>query len=166
MDEQRFWNLIADVRNGDPGMDGEAVGEGLEARLSQLSAGEIEDFERLWQQKMVESYRWDLWGAAYVINGGCSDDCFDYFRGFLISSGQQTFEQALKSPDALIDFPGEDDFEWEGPSYAASAAYEQVTGGKALPAASPKMPAEPAGTAWEEDDLPSLFPRLAEKHGF
>ncbi|MFL6076856.1 MAG: DUF4240 domain-containing protein [Mycobacteriales bacterium] len=34
---------------------------------------------------MAESYQGDLWGAAYLINGGASDDGFDYFRGWLIA---------------------------------------------------------------------------------
>jgi hypothetical protein len=31
---------------------------------------------------MDRSYRNDLWAAGYLINGGCSDDGFDYFRGW------------------------------------------------------------------------------------
>ena len=38
---------------------------------------------------MDDSYRWDLWGAAYLANGGCSDDGFDYFRGWLIGQGRK-----------------------------------------------------------------------------
>jgi hypothetical protein len=31
----------------------------------------------------------DQWGAAYLANGGCSDDGFDYFRGWLIGQGRK-----------------------------------------------------------------------------
>ncbi|MEU1868262.1 DUF4240 domain-containing protein [Streptomyces gardneri] len=30
---------------------------------------------------MAASYQAPIWAAAYLINGGCSDDGFDYFRG-------------------------------------------------------------------------------------
>ena len=45
----------------------------------QLPAAEIEAFDRLLYEKIDAAYRWSLWGAAYVINGGCSDDGFEYF---------------------------------------------------------------------------------------
>ena len=32
---------------------------------------------------------------------GCSDDGFDYFRGWLIARGRQAFDQAVADPDAL-----------------------------------------------------------------
>ncbi|WP_342210876.1 LysR family transcriptional regulator [Streptomyces sp. DH-12] len=46
-----------------------------------------------------------LWAAAYVINGGCSDDGFDYFRGWLIAQGREVFERAVARPGALADLP-------------------------------------------------------------
>lgn len=52
---------------------------------------------------MADSYRTSLWAAAYVINGGCSDDGFDYFRGWLILQGRKVFEQVVADPDALAD---------------------------------------------------------------
>ena len=50
---------------------------------------------------MNESYRWDLWSAAYLANGGCSGDGFDYFRGWLIGQGRTAYETVLADPDAL-----------------------------------------------------------------
>jgi len=47
----------------------------------------------------------DLWGAAYLINGGCSDDGFDYFRGWLIAQGREVFERTVADPDALAELP-------------------------------------------------------------
>ena len=42
-----------------------------------------------------------MWGAAYVIHGGCSDDGFEYFRRWLISRGRKAYEAALADPDSL-----------------------------------------------------------------
>jgi hypothetical protein len=40
-----------------------------------------------------------------VINGGASDDGFDYFRGWLIAQGRAVYEQALADPDSLAGLP-------------------------------------------------------------
>jgi hypothetical protein len=42
------------------------------------------------------------------MNGGCSDDGFDYFRGWLISQGRTVFEAALENPDSLADVVPDD----------------------------------------------------------
>lgn len=34
-------------------------------------------------------YRRDLWAAAYIIGGGCSDDSFIDFRAGLIAQGHE-----------------------------------------------------------------------------
>ncbi|MFC9245678.1 DUF4240 domain-containing protein [Streptomyces sp. NPDC057136] len=54
---------------------------------------------------MADSCTNPLWAAAYVINGGCSDDGFDYFRGWLIAQGREVFERTAADPDALAEVP-------------------------------------------------------------
>lgn len=46
------------------------------------------------------SYTHEVWAAVYIMNGGCSDDCFSYFRNWLIFQGKQVFMKALKDPDS------------------------------------------------------------------
>lgn len=58
-----------------------------------------------------------FWAAAYVINGGCSDDGFEYFRGWLITQGREVFQQALSDADSLADHP---------PVQAAAAEWEDL----------------------------------------
>jgi hypothetical protein len=48
---------------------------------------------------MNRAYPWDLWGAAFVINGGCSDDGCERFRARLIMQGRDVFERALDDPE-------------------------------------------------------------------
>jgi hypothetical protein len=72
---------------------------------------------------MAESYQGDLWGAAYLINGGASDDGFDYFRGWLIAQGPEVFSRAVADPDALAE---------EGAVQAAAAAGEDLWGEEVL----------------------------------
>jgi hypothetical protein len=85
---------------------------------------------------MADSYRVDLWGAAYLINGGCSDDGYEYFRGWLIAQGRATFERIVADPDALADLPdirvaaafGRDDVECESALGIADDAHLVATG--------------------------------------
>ncbi|EKE69452.1 hypothetical protein B3C1_15112 [Gallaecimonas xiamenensis 3-C-1] len=125
-----------------------------------LPPDEICRFDREYRLKLVQSYRWDLWGAAYLINGGCSDDGFDYFRDFLISEGKEVFESALAHPDSLSSLAELEDAELEDFRYVIGEAYEQLVG-EELPIADIDYPNEPAGEEWDEDDLQELFPKLA-----
>ena len=108
---------------------------------------------------MRTSYRWDLWGAAFVINSGCSDDGFDYFRGWLMLQGHDVWEAALRDPESLADVSFDGDAECENVLYAASKAYEQLAG-RSLPPPRDGHPKEPMGTAWQETDLEALHPKL------
>lgn len=51
---------------------------------------------------LKDSYTSRLWAAAYIIMGGCSDDCFDYFRGWLLFQGKETYEACIEDPERLI----------------------------------------------------------------
>jgi hypothetical protein len=84
VDVQQFWRLIdeASAQIADP-VDAEAVAARAGALLSALPRAEIVAAERVLSTLLADSYRAQLWAAAYVINGGCSDDGFDYFRGWL-----------------------------------------------------------------------------------
>ena len=62
-----------------------------------------------------EAYFWGLWGVAYLVNGGCSDDGFEYFRNWLVLQDRDVFEAAVRHPDSLADVvdPDEEDYECE-----------------------------------------------------
>ena len=102
MDTDDVWRLVdrvrAEVENAD---DAEAVAAGMVDLLAEREPTQIVGFAQpLWDLLSV-SYRNNLWAAAYVMNGGASDDGFDYFRGWLIAQGRETFERALTDPDSL-----------------------------------------------------------------
>jgi hypothetical protein len=118
-----FWTIIDAHRDGDDYDE-----DGLIAELAKGSKEDILAFDARVTKLMDESYRGDLWGAAYVANGGCSDDGFDYFRGWLISRGKAVFEAALADPDSIVSEVGEGDVEVEGLLYAAAHAWELKTG--------------------------------------
>ncbi len=152
-----FWDVIDQAR-----AKGKSCAEGaraLERILSELSSTAIEAFARDQENLMRSSYRWDLWGAAFVINGGCSDDGFDYFRGWLMLQGRDVWEAALRDPESLADLSFEGDADCEDALYAASKAYEAVAG-RSLPSIGDLRPGGPTGTRWQETDLETLYPKL------
>lgn len=113
MTRDDFWKLIKvsrKITDDNP----EAQSEWLEAHLSTLPDDELVSFQEHFDTLYAPTYRNDLWGAAYLINGGCSDDGFDYFRAWLIGRGQKVYEAALASPDSLAKVAEDDCAEQEG----------------------------------------------------
>lgn len=114
---------------------------------------------------MAQSYTWSLWGAAYLMNGGCSDDGFEYFRGWLIAQGRKVFERALEDPDTLAEIWSGDEVECEDILSVATSAYETATG--EFPEAR-SVPYPDLGERWDFDDdaeMERRFPKLWAKRG-
>ncbi|WP_323377157.1 DUF4240 domain-containing protein [Streptomyces smaragdinus] len=170
MDETEFWELIDRTREltgGDP----EEHADALVDALKQLDPDAVLDFARHFESRMNRSYRWDVWGAAWVLMDGASDDAFEYFRCWLIGRGRDVFEGALHEPDDLADllddFDEETDGEAEALGYVSDEAYEQLTGLEAPPLDLPPPPPEPAGPPLDfesERVLADRFPRLWERY--
>jgi hypothetical protein len=165
MNDTTFWQLIADTRE-ETGGDTEQQSELLEERLSRLPGEQIAEFQRIRHRLDEQAYSWDLWGAAYVIEDGCSDDCFRDFRSYLISLGREPYEAALRDPDSLA--PVMQDAEtgdWENADSVAGDAYESAVG-EDIPADDSDLSGEPSGEPWDDEDQDALvqrYPRLAER---
>lgn len=164
MDEQQFWATIE--RTTEHQTDPDRQVAALEAELNRLSAEQIVAFEEQFQDKMARAYRWDLWGAAYVANGGASDDGFDNFRRWLISRGQETYETVLANPDDLADMladPADGTLEFEKFGNVATWVWGDKTGKDPydIPV-NPGTGEEPAGEEFDEDPewLKAHYPRL------
>src|SRR5262245_30893478 len=109
MPPDQFWQIIerAARSDHDPGAHMEALGKALR----ELSTEEIRSFEMAFRRYLNQAYPCDLWGAAYVAHGGCSDDGFEYFRRWLVSRGRGIYEPALVDADSLAQIevrPGPD----------------------------------------------------------
>jgi hypothetical protein len=170
MDESEFWTIVEGSKaEADGTFDGHA--ESLAARLSALTPEKIVAFRRVFDTLRIRSYSWDLWGAAYVIHGGCSDDGFADFQSWLISMGRNTFERALSDPDSLADVElgpeGEEEASFEEFAYIAAQVYEDKTGNELPADPATAYPDEPGGEPWEEDNdaLAERYPRLFAKYG-
>ncbi|HEY6815918.1 MAG TPA: DUF4240 domain-containing protein [Croceibacterium sp.] len=162
----RFWKIIERTRS--PDGDQERQMAALAAELSAMPPDEIEAFGAVFDRLLIESYSWDLWGAAHVIMGGASDDSFDYFRVWLISRGRSVFEAARANPDelaALIPAGFDEAAEFELLAYVAADAWAEKTGDDPtnMPRpAYPTYPDEPMGEPFDESsgDLAERYPRL------
>lgn len=159
MDQGQFWRLIEAARKEARG-DINVQLEILTRKLAALPEEEIVAFDQIFHEMMALSYRWDLWGAAYVLNGGCSDDGFDYFRGWLIAQGETVFRNALEDPESLADV-AQPEVECEEMFYVAASAYQTKTGDPNMPPPKVKMPPEPIGEEWDEETVDERYPRLA-----
>lgn len=96
-------------------------------------------------------------GRRLVINGGCSNDGFDYFRGWLIVQDREVFEHVVADPDALADLPvvracapGEARLECEDTLYIPARAHRAAAGQELPPHSSP-IPYWELDPAWDFD---------------
>lgn len=106
MDIRQFWRLIEDARGQVPDpTDPEAVADRASALLAEQPRERIVAAQQVLWDLVAASCRAPLWAAAYLINGGCSDDGFDYFRGWLITQGREVFDRAVADPDSLAGLP-------------------------------------------------------------
>ena len=99
-----FWAVIDRATADRPASPGE-VAKRATADLAARDPEEIVAWARHLDKVMVASGTQDLWAAAYLINGGCSDEGFDSFRGWLIAHGREAVARSVKSPDSLADLP-------------------------------------------------------------
>jgi hypothetical protein len=161
MTTDQFWKIIDSAREDDA--DPESVAATVKSTLESLSAEEVLGFDREMIKRKVESYRWDLWAVGYIVNGGCSDDGFEYFRGWLIAKGRKYFESALADPVRAADDAEPDANECEDMLYVAADVYKSKTGSYPPISDTEFPPRDPSGNPWEEDDLESLYPELCER---
>jgi Protein of unknown function (DUF4240) len=129
---------------------------------------------------------WSCGGAAYLINGGCSNDGFDYFRGWLLGQGQATWQAALDAPDSLASHPQVrarasqqprlDTLDCEAMWGVADRAYQALTGKELTVEVADRHPWPPEleeewdpGEDWDFDDAGEMrrrYPRLWALYGW
>jgi hypothetical protein len=169
MDLSAFWSIIEEVRVRS--RDDQDFLRRIGPRLEVLKAEELVAFRHHLTGMLAQSKSWALWGAARLITGGCADDCFDRFRAWLISQGQQPFTKAVEDPDALAALAG--------PSYGDVRAfeaflslpgdfYEDLTGEEMPDSAYVSVAPPKLGERWDFEDKAEMrrrYPRLFAKYG-
>jgi hypothetical protein len=164
-----FWDHIKKTKRKNPDEHAERLGK----RLAKLPVEEIADFNHWWNLLKREAYNWNLWGAAYLINGGCSDDGFIDFRSWLLLQGRDVFQAAVSDPDSLANVLGPKDFDrTQCECYPAMDAWFEATGTKrddagysamsaAFEARHPgRLPEHDMGEDWDFDDDEQTRKRL------
>ncbi len=164
MDEAAFWRLIDKARGAWFGAASPRRASAEPDRLAALLAKESDEtvaaFGQVFNRQMARLYRWDVWGAAYVINGGASDDGFQDFCEWLVGKGRAAFEQALTDPDGLGRFiDTEEPAENEGLGAVANGILEE----RRVPEEDSPFPDKPEGEPFDEETVEAAYPRLAQR---
>ena len=174
MDRETFWGIVdaardragagADERGAE---DDPLPGALTDLLVERLTADEILAFVDVAGDVANDAYAWPVWGAAYLVEGGCSDDGFRDFRDGLVLAGRAVFERTLADPDTLADHPvvaamadgGSPWFGFESLDSLVRDAWSRATGedDEAYYAArertsSVRARSEPAGEQWDFDD--------------
>ena len=171
VDPETFWSLIDDTRrvaDGEP----EEHARVLTRRLERLSPPEILAFEARWRTLDLTAYRWEIWAAAYLLNGGCDEQCFDDFRAYVIALGRKVYEEAVEDADSLAFLallgPSTYQFAHDGAALgnAAESAYRTVTGDAIPDDVGPAVPEEPTGEPWDVESPERVVPKIAAAVGW
>lgn len=160
MKESAFWAIIE--AGGPYTLDAQVEHlESVRKQLLALTPTQVQAFYKLFCQRMIDAQTWDMWGAAYLINGGCSDDGFVYFRAWLIAQGRKAYQAALANPDRLstVVEADRDDHEFEMLYGLPQKVYEEMSG-KEMPDIELDWPSDPAGKRWDFDDDAEVARRL------
>ncbi|HEX6713722.1 MAG TPA: DUF4240 domain-containing protein [Thermoleophilaceae bacterium] len=163
--EAAFWQLIAETRDA-AGNDSGEQSSLIEERLSKLPPRTIVEFARFRERLDRRAYTWQMWGAASVIEDGCSDDCFRDFRGYVISLGRGPYEKALIDPDSLASVAQDAETgDWENADNVAPDAYSSATGDD-FPLDDSDLSGPPAGMPFDVHDAATLahrYPKLVSR---
>ena len=160
MDEAKFWNIIATACRPDP-RKADGWADGLQVELEKCDPPEIIEWNHIFDRLAAQAYTVDLWGAAYLINGGASDDGFYYFRCWLIGMGRNVYEAAVANPDSLAEAVVQG-IDAEAEIYAvAHQAWMTVSGRPDTdPYPARNEQAELRGEDWDFDDDAEVHRRL------
>ncbi len=128
LDETIFWNIVdSSVKNT---KNQDAQERFLVKEIEKLTPKQMIGFRLRTDKLLYDTYNSEMWCAGYIMNGGCSDDGFEYFRNWIISRGKDTYYKAKENPDSLISefLEGEEYYDFESFWYVALTAFENKTG--------------------------------------
>ena len=175
-DQEAFWASIEQARTSTDGSPF-AMAEWLEDELAAMDSPSIVAFEGYNRAYQRLASRHDLWCAVSAARGGCSDDTFDYFCGWLVCQGRARYNTIVADPEALaaMDWPdgpwsltGISEGEWmlgvgrRAYQRRCDETMDYPHGSPTLTEAS-ELPPERLSDNWSEVDAFELFPALARR---
>jgi hypothetical protein len=127
LDEELYWNIIAESLIATTNQEDQELF--LINEIEKLSLAEIIGFRLRTDKLLFDTYDQKLWCAAYIMNKGCTDGGFEYFRCWLISRGKEAFYKTKLEPDYLVNLQveGQENYEFEGFWYVAMNAFKNKT---------------------------------------
>jgi hypothetical protein len=131
VDRATYWRLVEQARPADN--DRHRHYKALVQLLTELPPEEIVSFDRTFSDLMWETYRADLWSVYTLLCGLCSDDSFTYSCAWLVMQGQDVLETVLKSPEYVAEITLRGSVRFEQFLSTGANAYDQRTGGQAIP---------------------------------
>lgn len=128
LDENLYWQIIKSASKKYPDQDTQE--QSLISQLTNLSPIQIVSFKLRTNKLLYDIYNSKMWCAGYIMNGGCSDDGFEYFRCWVISKGKDVYYSSMSNPDNLVHELDDEieDYEFEGFLYVANDAFKKKTG--------------------------------------
>lgn len=168
MTPEEFWGLIhSSWSEANNSLDKQV--EIIINKLSCLTESQILGFECTLREFLVEANHYNVMAIQKMAEGRVTDDSFLYFRCRIILRGRTIFENAIKSPDLVIERM-DTSHRGELLLYVADTAFANKFGEfteKTFPREyaseiinydSGDFPIR--GDDWNEEDLPKLFPEL------
>ncbi len=168
MEEEQFWKIIQTVKNNSLG-DYEMYYEELAKQLYTLLPDDIILFANSFRFFRGQANTWELWGAIYIIQGGCGDDSFNDFREWVIGQGKEFYFKTIKDPETLAELDKEfieETSEFEGFGHIPSSVFKEITG-QEMPYPFQENQIT-SGKEWDEagDDLKNYFPKIYSKYPY
>jgi hypothetical protein len=161
-----FWTIVEAARSdvdGELGEDGAVLAKALGVRLAGLPQATRAGFGHIFATLSTQAATWDLFGAAYLIGGGCDEGGFEDFRFGLVAAGRDWYAQALADADSLAGNPVVSEAaEWDDDS----AVYAELVGDEVAEVCGVQLggPVELSGEPFDVDDdnaMRGRLPRLA-----
>jgi hypothetical protein len=128
LDEDTYWTIIDKSLKATSNQEDQK--QFLIAEIEKLTPKEMIGFRLRTDKLLYDTYTSNMWCAGYIMNGGCSDDGFEYFRCWVISRGKNVYYKAKENPDYLIHEVVENTpyYEFEPFWYVALEAFKHTTG--------------------------------------
>lgn len=128
LDEDLYWSIIDLSLKNTSNQDSQE--QFLINEIGKLTPKQMIGFRLRTDKLLYDTYNSEMWCAGYIMNGGCSDDGFEYFRNWVISRGKDIYYKAKQNPDNLISEVDEniEMYDFESFWYVALDAFKQKTG--------------------------------------
>ncbi|MEA2707422.1 MAG: hypothetical protein QOF78_23 [Phycisphaerales bacterium] len=162
MTREEFWEII-DAARAAAMFDRRRLPEALRAELAERAEDEVLEFIRLFNELRIESFRQELFAAAWIAGGGAGEEDFSDFRDWLITLGREAFEDAMHDPQRILDHAEPADLKDPfDPEIAALLhdLHEIVAGPHDTMGSLRRHPPRPAGREWQPQELARRFPKL------